>query len=282
MPLSSIKALELSPPEGWAICFKWIQFPRATFPSTKTLHCLKWIWQNFFYYYLLDQSSCCSRIKVEKIVANFSFQLLRRWKATNFTSGGTQYRERFETLWRQYRNAIRSVVSFWSFNFPIHNFVGPHSSSLAEETQLRNRETLPGNSDVFPAVASRYFSAERSDSQRKYVCVRRLRETTKLAILYWRHSPTIPSLRLARYRTLTGSQMPQTRGRKIHKDAFLFFDFHTRRTWKFDQANKKVVHIHFNRLVVQAYKRCFPEPCTTIFLGHEYCCCSWNFHSFSR
>ena len=74
----------------------------------------------------------------------------------------------------------------------------------------------------------------------------------KAAFLYWRHRSTIRSLPSCAVLYPTGSHItricpPPTRGTKIDRNFFLL-DFHTRSTWRFDQANrkKKICHIHLS------------------------------------
>ena len=126
----------------------------------------------------------------------------------------------FVGLWRQYRNASLVISLFLScFILSIqqsHSYFRPQQfSSFAHAKQLRNRE-----------IARRAF-------------------------LYWRHSPTIPSIPFCAVLYPTGSEirhfyMSKTRGSKSDKEFFCRFSYEN--CIKITSSKqRKFCHIHFKK-----------------------------------
>ena len=107
------------------------------------------IWQDWIFikFRFLIKFSCCSRPKIENKFPSPHLRLIKTW---NFTSGGIQYRAKWET---GDSTAVTSIQDRFFRGFTISElFRSEHStfpimisftkfSSSALEKQLRNRET---------------------------------------------------------------------------------------------------------------------------------------------
>ena len=109
------------------------------------------------------------------------------------------------------------------------------------------------------------------------LCTTKTLKPAIVAFLYWRHRPTTPSFPSCAvlYRCIQPKMKLYVFVRLIQGEEKLignfFFHFHTRTTWIFDQANKKICHILFKALHYVTYTCCTSKrvSCTQA-TGHPH------------